>query len=73
MIKFYIYSDIVESLIRLNKPAFSNKKFDTNPDPKSIGPYRIFNIGNSKPVKLEAIENKLGIKAKKNVTNAKVI
>ncbi len=73
MIRDFTYiDDIVESLIRvINKPAFSNEEFDTNnPDPKSSwAPYRIFNIGNSNPVRLmdyiEAIENKLGIKAKK--------
>ena len=73
MIRDFTYvDDIVESLIRvINKPAFSNEAFDTNnPDPKSSwAPYRIFNIGNSNPVKLmdyiEAIEIKLGIKAKK--------
>ena len=73
MIRDFTYiDDIVESLIRvINKPAFSNKEFDTNnPDPKSSwAPYRIFNIGNSNPVRLmdyiEAIEKKLGIKAKK--------
>ncbi len=75
MIRDFTYiDDIVESLIRvINKPAFPNEEFDTNnPDPKSSwAPYRIFNIGNSNPVKLmdyiEAIENKLGIKAIKEM------
>ncbi|NBP70626.1 MAG: capsular biosynthesis protein CpsI, partial [Cytophagia bacterium] len=42
------------------------------PDPaSSFAPYRIYNIGNNQPVELmafvEAIEEKLGIKANKNL------
>ena len=42
------------------------------PDPaNSWAPYRLFNIGNSNPIKLmsyiKAIENSLGIKAKKDL------
>jgi len=69
---FTFIDDIIESLIRvLNKEALPNEFFDTNnPDPKSSwAPYKIFNIGNSSPIKLmdyiEAIENELGKKAKK--------
>ena len=54
------------------KPATANKKF-TKKDPKasiSNSPYRIFNVGNNKPVKLgefiKVIENELNIKAIKD-------
>ncbi len=67
---FTYIDDIVESLnLLLNKVPKKNKKFSfENPDPsKSWAPHRIFNIGNSNPVKLmefiDEIENKLGIKA----------
>jgi len=69
---FTFIDDIIESLIRIiDKPATPNDKFDTNnPNPsESWAPHRIFNIGNSTPTPLieyvEAIENELGIKAKK--------
>jgi len=69
---FTFIEDIVESLLRvLEKPACPNPYFDTkNPDPStSWAPYRVFNIGNSQPTPLmdyiSAIEESLGIKAKK--------
>jgi len=69
---FTYIDDIVESLMRiLNKPATADKSFNTsNPNPSSSwAPHKIFNIGNSNPTKLmkyiEAIEDELGIKAKK--------
>ncbi len=73
MIRDFTYvDDIVESLIRLlDKPSLPNKNFDKKqPDPSiSWAPHKIFNIGNSCPVPLmryiEALENILGIKAKK--------
>ena len=73
MIRDFTYiDDIVESLIRvLEKPATSDKEFDSdNPNPAtSWAPHRILNIGNSNPTSLmdyiEAIEDSLGIKAKK--------
>ena len=74
MIRDFTYiDDIVASLIKIiNKPATSNQKFDfKNPDPStSWAPYRIFNIGNSKPTNLmdyiKAIENSLNKESEKN-------
>jgi UDP-glucuronate 4-epimerase len=70
---FTFIDDIVEGVIRVNdKTAISNKDFDSlNPDPgSSNAPYRVFNIGNSKPTPLmdyiNAIETSLGIEAEKN-------
>ena len=69
---FTYISDIVEGVIRvLDKPAKSNKNWDPkNPSPESsIAPWRVYNIGNNNPVKLnefiKEIENALGIIAKK--------
>ena len=69
---FTYVDDIVESIIRLTtKPPKQDKLFDTlNPRAdKSWAPHRIFNIGNSTPESLmdyiNAIEESLGIKAKK--------
>ena len=69
---FTFIDDVVESLsLLLEKPAKANSNFDTyNPDPSSsLAPFKIFNIGNSKPVKIdkyiEAIELALNKKAKK--------
>jgi UDP-glucuronate 4-epimerase len=56
-----------------NHPAAPNPDWQgTHPDPSSSpAPYRIYNIGNSKPVKLldfiEAIEQKTGKTAIKNL------
>ncbi len=74
MIRDFTYiDDIIEGVIRvLDKTATSNDKYDAiNPDPASSNaPYRLFNIGNSKPTSLmsyiSALENSLNIKAKKN-------
>ena len=73
MIRDFTYiDDIIESLIRvINKNASKDDTFDPfSPNPSiSWAPFRVFNIGNSKPTPLmeyiEAIENSLGIKAKK--------
>ncbi len=73
MIRDFTYiDDIVESLIRrTKKPATPEKNLSNiTPSPsKSWSPYRIFNIGNSNPTPLmefiKAIENNLGIEAKK--------
>lgn len=70
---FTYVDDIVEGVIRVidsepkGKPEWNGK----SPDPScSIAPYKVYNIGNSSPVKLmdfiEAIEQSLGIKAEKN-------
>ena len=73
MIRDFTYiDDIILSLVKvINKPPLPNKDFNTdNPDPSSSwAPYRVFNIGNSNPIKLMdyivAIEDKLGMKAEK--------
>jgi len=73
MVRDFTYiDDIVEGITRiLRKPSACNPEFDrSRPDPSiSSGPYRIYNIGNSNPVRLEAfidaIEKELGIKAKR--------
>jgi UDP-glucuronate 4-epimerase len=70
---FTYVDDIVEGVIRvLDKPAEPDPTW-TGTDPKpntSPAPYRIYNIGNSRPVDLmdfiNAIEEALGKKAKKN-------
>lgn len=70
---FTFVDDIVESIFRLvHKPASGNDKWDASkPDPAtSFAPYKIYNIGNSKPVNLMefigAIELKLNKQAIKN-------
>jgi UDP-glucuronate 4-epimerase len=70
---FTYVEDIVEGIMRLiphgpkGNPAWSGEK----PDPaSSFAPYKIYNIGNNKPVELlhfiEVLELKLGRKAVKN-------
>ena len=74
MIRDFTYvDDIVEGVMRvLDKAAQASKAFDpAEPDPAtSNAPYRVFNIGNSRPTKLmdfiEALETSLGSKAVKN-------
>jgi UDP-glucuronate 4-epimerase len=70
---FTFIDDIVEGIIRVaDKPASTNPTFNSsNPDPAtSSAPYRVFNIGNNQPTPLMsyilALENSLGICAKKN-------
>lgn len=72
MVRDFTYiDDIVDGVVRcLEQPATANGQWsDTEvPDPAtSSAPYRIFNIGNSQPVKLvefiDEIERNLGIKA----------
>lgn len=70
---FTFVDDIVESIARLvSKPAQPNPAWSgDNPSPgTSYGPYQIYNIGNNSPINLmdfiTAIEERLGIKAKKN-------
>jgi len=70
---FTYIDDVVEGIVKvLDKPAEPDPTW-TGKDPKpntSQAPYRIYNIGNSSPVNLmdfiEAIEETLGKKAKKN-------
>ena len=67
---FTFIDDITEGLWRIiNKPASPNLKWNSdNPDPgSSNAPWRIYNIGNNKPINLmdyiNAIENSLNKKA----------
>jgi len=70
---FTYIDDIVEGIVRvIDNPPLGNSEWSgISPDPStSKAPYRIYNIGNSNPVKLmdfiEAIEESLGKKAIKN-------
>ena len=67
---FTYIEDIVEGIIRvIDQPSVPNKSWNNNkPDPSSSSaPWRIYNIGNNKPVQLldyiKAIEDGLNIKA----------
>jgi len=71
---FTYIDDIIEGIVRLiPKPPTPDPDWSgDNPDPAtSFAPYRIFNIGNSSPVKLmdfiHEIEKQLDIKAEKNM------
>ncbi len=71
---FTYIDDIVETLVRiLDKPASPNLKWNSNkPDPAtSSSPYRIYNIGNNKPLDLLALidilESFIGKKIKKEL------
>lgn len=71
---FTYIDDIVECLKRVvDKPPLANPAWNrNNPDPgSSFAPYRIYNIGNNKPVELlyfvELLEDRLGKKAVKNL------
>jgi len=71
---FTYVDDIVEGLVRVvDKPPAGNTEWSgESPDPStSRAPYKLYNIGNSSPVKLmdfiEAIEKSLGKKAQKNM------
>ena len=70
---FTYINDIVEGIVQtLDNPATCNLGWDSNkPDPAtSRAPWRIYNIGNNKPVQLmdyiDALEKALGKKAKIN-------
>ncbi|NOX16648.1 MAG: NAD-dependent epimerase [Epsilonproteobacteria bacterium] len=68
---FTYIDDIVEGVIRvLDSPPSGVKEEQINPS-NSTAPYKIYNIGNNNPVQLmdfiDAIEKKLGVKAKKNM------
>jgi UDP-glucuronate 4-epimerase len=69
---FTYIDDIVEGIVRVaHSPPKGDQLWDpSNPHPgRSVNPYKVYNIGNNNPIKLmdfiEIIENKLGIKAKK--------
>ena len=71
---FTYVDDIVEGVIRtLDKIPEPNSEWSgEHPDPgTSKAPYRIYNIGNNQPVELlrfiEVLEQKLGMKAEKNL------
>ena len=71
---FTYIDDIVEGVVRVidNPPKGNPQWSGKNPDPSSSkAPYKIYNIGNSSPVKLmdfiEAIEEAIGKKAQKNM------
>ena len=71
---FTYVDDIVEGVIRtLDNVATGNPNWDSDkPDPAtSAAPYRVYNIGNNKPVDLEhyihVLEECLGKKAEKNL------
>ena len=73
---FTFIDDVVEILIKLlDKPAIADKSFNTiNPNSAtSWVPYRIFNIGNEKSIKITKfinyIEKELGMKAIKEFKN----
>ena len=66
----FTYIDVINILLKLiKKPAKSNKNFNNeNPDPSSSwGPYKIFNLGNGKPINIlefiEILEEKLNKRA----------
>lgn len=70
---FTYIDDIVEGLVRLlpRIPQPDKNWSGMHPDPAtSFAPYRLYNIGNNKPVELmrfiEVLEEKLGRKAEKN-------
>tara|TARA_R110002096_G_scaffold6305_4_gene29272 strand:- start:37440 stop:38453 length:1014 start_codon:yes stop_codon:yes gene_type:complete len=71
---FTYIDDIVEGVVRsLDNTAAANEQWDAaSPDPASSkAPYRIYNIGNQKPVELmrfiELIEENVGKKAQMNM------
>jgi len=68
---FTYIDDIVEGIIRvIDNPPKGNPEWNGSPS-ESKAPYKVYNIGNGSPVKLmdfiEAIEDILGKKAKKNL------
>lgn len=71
---FTYVDDIVEGVVRvMDKASEPDPNYDPNkPDPgTSTAPWRVYNIGNNSPVDLmdyiRAIENNLGVEAKKNM------
>jgi UDP-glucuronate 4-epimerase len=69
---FTYVDDIIEGLVRIiQSPPKENQDFDrAAPDPgSSYAPYKIYNIGNNKPVQLmeliQVLEQCLGMEAKK--------
>ena len=69
---FTYVGDIVSGVMKvLDHPPVPDKSETTDPSVSKTAPYKIYNIGNSSPVKLmdfiEAIENKLGKVAMKEL------
>ena len=72
---FTYVDDVVEGIVRVSAqpPTLSKEWKSDTPDPamSGVAPFRVYNIGNNKPVKLldfvEAIEEALGEKAQKNM------
>ena len=71
---FTYIDDIVKGITKiLTNPSKANKMWSgDNPDPSSSsGPWKVYNIGNNKPVELldyiKAIESSLGLKAEKEL------
>ena len=71
---FTFIDDIVEAVVRVaDRPAEPNAHWTGDaPDPAtSAAPYRLYNIGNNRPVELthliETLEKCLGVKAKRNL------
>jgi len=69
---FTYVTDIVEGIIHVvDHPPVASKKANDDPSESKTAPYKVYNIGNSSPVRLmdfiEAIETKLGINAKKEL------
>jgi len=71
---FTYIDDVVEGVVRVSRriPQPNPQWSSTNPDPaSSSAPYRLYNIGNNKPVELtkfiEVLERCLGRKAEKNL------
>lgn len=69
---FTYIDDIAEGTVRvLDRVVYPNSEFDKDsPDPgSSYAPYKVYNIGNNRPVELltfiETIEGSLGVEAKK--------
>jgi UDP-glucuronate 4-epimerase len=69
---FTYIDDAVEAVVRLldHVPSRNADWYQNPPDPSSsFAPYRVYNIGNSRPVKLarfiEVLEDVIGIKARK--------
>jgi len=71
---FTYIDDVVESVVRLiDRPATAGAKYSTaSPDPgSSAAPWRVYNIGNNKPVELlevvRLLEEAIGKKAKREL------
>jgi UDP-glucuronate 4-epimerase len=71
---FTYVDDVVESVVRLiDRPPASNAEFSkASPDPgESSAPWRVYNIGNNKPVELfevvRLLEQAIGKKAKREL------